>query len=164
MKNSFVILAMLSATTMSALASAAAPAFQSLTCRSYDYYQMGGDRKTLEVKLEREAAGTYQVQVTRTYDVLQADHSYQVRDRSLEASFGGLTCVQAEASVDAKVISCKDAGPAFRYFGLSRVDRTVIMSAFSSKPEKVIKTTSYDAAVYGDKVQDFTYFTECNLK
>ncbi|MGZ3704492.1 MAG: hypothetical protein ACXVB9_19045 [Bdellovibrionota bacterium] len=122
----------------------------SLVCRSYDYYQLGGDRKTLEVALTKLANGKFKVVVAHTFDTLQPDHQYLERNRYSDPEMPNLNCVQAPDSVDPKVITCT-GDDLNSYFNISRLERTIILSQLSSRPGQVVKTISYEADVYGSR-------------
>ena len=119
-----------------------------LRCRSYDYYELGGNRKVVEAVVTPEAAGTYDVKLSHIFETL-SNGQYTETSRSVRIDLPGLTCNQADPSVDPNVISCSNAGVR-SYFGLSRVDETVIMSPFSSKPGNVIKTHRYTGTIFGN--------------
>ena len=151
------ILGLVSAMVISGSAFGAEVNFNSLVCRSYDYYQLGGDRKVLEVAVSREPQGTYRVTVARAYEILLANQEYRERDRSTEVDLQGFSCTQASAAIDPKVVTC--ATPSIvNYFSLARLDRTLTLSAFSSTPGRVVKTTTYEATLYSVKEGEYPGF------
>jgi hypothetical protein len=151
-----IILSLATALTISHSAFAADVNFNSLVCRSYDYYQLGGDRNVTEVAVLRDQSGGYRITVAKIYEILVADQDYRERDRSTEFDLKGLTCTQALA-VDAKVVTCATFGIQ-NYFDLARLDHTLVLSAFSSHPGKVVETTTYEGTFYGDKNAEYHGF------
>ncbi len=135
--------------------------FDSLTCRAYDYFELGGDRKTLEILVAKQATGKYKLTVSRTFDVLQPNHDYLERNRYAETEMTNLNCVQAPGSVDPKVITCTGA-TLKSYFNLSRLERTLIKSELSITPQRIIKTITYEASVYGQQQNEYKDFNAEN--
>jgi hypothetical protein len=162
MKLLSIALLGLLASTAPALADAP---FPSLTCRSFDYFQLGGDRKVLEIAVRREEAGTYQVTVSRIYETLLPNREYREKERALVEEMPGLTCLQAAGTTDPKVVTCASR-EIKAYFGLSRLDRTVLASAFSSRPGQVVRSTTFEAAVYGRDPKEYSDFSpeDCVLR
>lgn len=163
MFRSTIALSLLSM-TLASLPANAEGSLESLICRSHDYYQMGGDRKTLEISLNKQAGGQFNLKISRTFDVLLPNHEYQERNRYTETEMVDLNCVQASGAIDPKVVTCTGA-TLKSYFNLSRIDRTLIMSELSSKPGKIVQTVTYEAAILGDHPKEFRNFTpaECVL-
>jgi len=160
MKNLIGMMVSVMAVSGSALAEEAH--FNSLICHNYDYYQLGGDRKALEIAVTKDSIGKYTVTVSRTYEVLQENRQYIVRDRVVETDFKGLKCLQASLPEDPKVVTCAAGSPHLDlYFRLARLDRTGISSSFSTDPGRIIKSMSYEAAVYdfGDKQNEYSGFS-----
>jgi hypothetical protein len=139
------------------LAGASEVSFNSLVCRSYDYYQLGGDRKVLEIAATRNRLGTYRITVARAYEILLANGDFLERERNTETDLPGLTCTQAPLANDPKVVTC--ATPLIEnYLSLARVDRTLVLSAFSMTPGRVVNSTSYEATLFGGKQEDYPAF------
>jgi hypothetical protein len=127
-----------------ALDAYAAPAtFNSVVCRSYDYYQLGGDRKVVEIAIGKSADGVYSATASHSYEVLLSDGSFRVRDRTVDADFSGLTCLQGGTGDDPRVVTCATPGVA-QYVNLARIERTTVMSAFSSRPGQVVKSFDFE--------------------
>lgn len=150
---------------LTAPAFAHAEGFESLVCRSFDYYQLHGDRKTLEISARRAPNGSHEVTVARLFESLQPDHTFREEAREVVLQLPGLHCLQA-AAVDEKVISCI-SDDRLSYFGLMRLDSTVIASARSSRPGEIIRNTTYTAEVYAEKsVEDYQHFQpgDCGLQ
>lgn len=136
------LLGLLSTTAM------ASPKPIDLLCRSYDYYELAGNRKVVEIAVTREAGGTYDVKLSHIFETL-SNGQYTESSRTVRMDLTGLTCTQADPTVDPNVISCSNPGVQ-SYFGLSRIDETVVMSPFSSKPGNVIKTHRYESTIFGN--------------
>jgi len=153
-----LMLGLISVMTISNSAIGAEATFNSLVCRSYDYYQLAGDRKVLEIDVAKDLHGTYRVTVAKTYEILLANQEYRERDRSTEVDLQGLACTQAAASVDPKVVTCATPS-AWNYFDLARLDRTLTLSAFSVTPGRVVQTTTYEGTIYSDKEGNYPGFS-----
>ncbi|MGZ3691853.1 MAG: hypothetical protein ACXVAX_10135, partial [Pseudobdellovibrio sp.] len=118
----------------------------SLTCRKFDYNQLAGDRKVFDVALTKQNSDLYTLNVSNSYEVIQADGSYKVRDKADAITpIPDMLCAQADASLDPKLVTCrKDKGNTFDYVSVRRMDSTSIMSLQASVPGKVIHYSSYD--------------------
>ena len=126
-----------------------------LRCRSFDYFELAGNRRVIEVLLTQEGGGTYEAKVAHVFETLSSGQ-YVESSRSVEMDLPGLTCIQADPNVDLKVISCSNSGVK-SYFGISRIDQTVIMSPYSSSPGSVVKTTTYEGTIFsGGREEDGT--------
>jgi len=134
------------------LAHANPATFESITCRQYDYYQLKGDRKVIEVTIRQGGELVYTANVAHVYETLQPDHTFRERDRTSDFDEAALKCVQADGAVDPKVITCARGAGALDYIAIVRNDKTLSSSAFSSKPDRAIKTTTYEADVYGSRI------------
>lgn len=138
---------------------ASAASFNSIVCRKYDHYQLGGDRKVFEVSLQREEGNLYHLQIADLYEVRQSDGSYKIRNRgNAQNPITGMVCTQAGKDIDLKVITCsKDLEHGFDYLSIARMDRTGIMSAMADEPGKIIHYTSYDINLLTAGGRDLNY-------
>ncbi len=104
------MIASLASALLTACTASATPrsGFNSVTCRSYDYYQAKGGRKVFEISLEEipYQHGFFAIKVSRIHETLLANSTYQENSRTVEFKADGLTCVQPMASTDPKVITC----------------------------------------------------------
>lgn len=160
MKN--LIAFLLSITSVTAFA-VAKPMDTQVTCRNYDYHNLGGDRKVVEVRVHKvKKDPVFNVTISNLRENLQADKvTYVETSRLVAYELTDVTCLQD--SDDPLLLTCAKQGKQLQYFNIALQERKTMLSAISTTPGRIAIYRNFGLHLYDGAYQFEQEFSECGF-
>lgn len=141
----------------------AKPMDTQVTCRNYDYHNLGGDRKIVEVRVQKiKKDPVFTVTISNVRETLLADKvTYQEASRLVAYELQDVKCLQD--SDDPLLLTCAKEGKQLQYFNITLMERKTMLSAISTTPGKIVNYKNFALHLYDGAYQFEQEFGDCGF-